>query len=52
MKLDLIKAVICPYFPLVEEWALERRFGDDYRSYKTNVPRWIPRPRPWDAGDR
>ena len=40
------------YFPLVEERALERRFGDDYRSYKTNVPRWIPRPRPWDAGDR
>ena len=40
------------YFPLVEERALERRFGDDYRIYKANVPRWIPRPRPWDAGGR
>ncbi|MDD9979844.1 MAG: isoprenylcysteine carboxylmethyltransferase family protein, partial [Gammaproteobacteria bacterium] len=25
------------YFPLVEERALERRFGDDYRRYKANV---------------
>lgn len=36
------------YFPLVEEKGLEKRFGDDYRSYKKNVPRWIPRMRPWD----
>ena len=35
------------YFPLVEEKGLERRFGDDYRRYRANVPRWIPRPRPW-----
>lgn len=35
------------YFPLVEERGLENRFGDDYRSYKQNVPRWIPRVRPW-----
>ena len=35
------------YFPLVEEKALERRFGDQYRLYKANVPRWIPRIRPW-----
>ena len=35
------------YFPLVEEKALERRFGDQYRLYKANVPRWIPRTRPW-----
>lgn len=36
------------YFPLVEEKGLKKRFEDDYRSYKKNVPRWIPRIRPWD----
>ena len=42
----LVNAV---YFPLVEEPGLERRFGEDYRRYKANVPRWIPRWRAWDA---
>ena len=37
------------YFSLVEEPGLERRFGDNYRRYKTNVPRWIPSWRRWDA---
>jgi protein-S-isoprenylcysteine O-methyltransferase Ste14 len=35
------------YFPLIEETQLEDRFGDDYREYKSHVPRWIPRIRPW-----
>jgi protein-S-isoprenylcysteine O-methyltransferase Ste14 len=35
------------YFPLVEEKSLERRFGDAYREYKRNVPRWLPRLTPW-----
>ncbi len=35
------------YFPLSEEKGLEQRFGDDYRRYKENVPRWLPRPTPW-----
>jgi len=35
------------YFPLVEEKGLEKRFGDDYLEYKQNVPRWIPRFKPW-----
>ncbi|NKB48266.1 MAG: isoprenylcysteine carboxylmethyltransferase family protein [Alphaproteobacteria bacterium] len=35
------------YFPLSEEKGLEERFGDDYRRYKENVPRWIPRMNPW-----
>ena len=26
-----------------EEKGLERRFGEDYRRYKQNVPGWIPR---------
>jgi protein-S-isoprenylcysteine O-methyltransferase Ste14 len=35
------------YFPLFEEPPLLERFGDDYRVYCQNVPRWIPRPKPW-----
>jgi protein-S-isoprenylcysteine O-methyltransferase Ste14 len=35
------------YFVLSEEPGLERRFGENYRTYQANVPRWIPRIRPW-----
>jgi protein-S-isoprenylcysteine O-methyltransferase Ste14 len=35
------------YIPLSEEPGLVRRFGDDYLTYKQNVPRWIPRLTPW-----
>jgi protein-S-isoprenylcysteine O-methyltransferase Ste14 len=35
------------YFPLFEERSLEKRFGEKYLDYKKNVPRWIPRMRPW-----
>jgi protein-S-isoprenylcysteine O-methyltransferase Ste14 len=35
------------WMPLIEEPALERRFGDDYREYRRNVPRWLPRPSAW-----
>jgi protein-S-isoprenylcysteine O-methyltransferase Ste14 len=35
------------YFVQLEEPGLERRFGENYRAYKANVPRWIPRTRPW-----
>ena len=31
------------YFLLSEEPGLERRFGEDYRRYKSAVPRWVPR---------
>lgn len=37
------------YLPLAEERGLEDRFGDDYRLYKENVPRWVPRLTPWQA---
>jgi protein-S-isoprenylcysteine O-methyltransferase Ste14 len=37
------------YIPLLEEPGLEKRFGQSYRLYKQNVPRWIPRLRPWDG---
>jgi protein-S-isoprenylcysteine O-methyltransferase Ste14 len=35
------------YIPLAEEPGLAKRFGDEYRIYKHNVPRWVPRLRPW-----
>ena len=38
------------YFLLSEEPGLERRFGDGYRVYRANVPRWLPRATPW-AGE-
>ena len=38
------------FFLAYEEPAVERRFGDDYRRYKENVPRWIPRRTPYSEG--
>ena len=35
------------YFVLAEEPGLARRFGDEYRRYRSAVPRWIPRLRGW-----
>jgi protein-S-isoprenylcysteine O-methyltransferase Ste14 len=37
------------YIPFSEELGLETRFGDEYRSYKEDVPRWIPRRTPWES---
>jgi protein-S-isoprenylcysteine O-methyltransferase Ste14 len=38
------------FFVLSEEPGLGRRFGDEYRDYRHNVPRWIPRRTPWTPG--
>ena len=35
------------FFLAYEEPAVERRFGDEYRVYEENVPRWVPRRSPW-----
>jgi protein-S-isoprenylcysteine O-methyltransferase Ste14 len=35
------------YIPLLEEPGLVARFGERYRLYKENVPRWLPRVKPW-----
>lgn len=36
------------YFKLSEEPGLLKRFGQAYRTYRANVPMWVPRIRPWD----
>ena len=38
------------YFVLVEEPGLERRFGESFRAYRANVPRWLPRRSPSREG--
>jgi protein-S-isoprenylcysteine O-methyltransferase Ste14 len=38
------------YFLLSEERGLARRFGRSYDAYRSAVPRWIPRRRPWSGG--
>jgi protein-S-isoprenylcysteine O-methyltransferase Ste14 len=35
------------YFLILEEPQLEERFGHDYREYKNNVNRWLPRFTPY-----
>lgn len=35
------------YFIFSEEPGLEKRFGESYVKYKANVPRWVPRLKPW-----
>jgi protein-S-isoprenylcysteine O-methyltransferase Ste14 len=37
------------YFAFKEEPDLHRRFGDAYEKYKENVPRWIPKLRPYSV---
>ncbi len=37
------------YIPFSEEPGLVQRFGEDYLLYKKNVPRWIPRWKPWEG---
>ena len=40
------------YFKLSEEPGLEKRFGNDYRIYRANVPMWIPRLKAWSSNDK
>ena len=46
----IVFAVNAVYVPLIEERSLSERFGEEYLDYRRNVPRWIPRPRPWTPG--
>ena len=40
------------YFILVEEKDMLKRFGDTYIEYKKNVPRWVPRLRPYNPDSK
>jgi len=35
------------YFIFVEEVALQKRFGEEYARYKSAVPMWIPKTKPY-----
>ena len=35
------------YFPVSEEPTLVKRYGNEYRTYLENVPRWIPKIKPY-----
>ena len=35
------------YFIVMEEPDLQERFGQEYEAYKKNVPRWIPKFKPY-----
>ena len=40
----------CHVFVLLyEEPTLKQTFGPEYEAFRANVPRWIPRLRPWHA---
>ena len=36
------------YFPLIEEPGLIKRYGNTYKDYMKNVPRWIPAAKPYN----
>jgi protein-S-isoprenylcysteine O-methyltransferase Ste14 len=40
-------ALTASFVRLYEEPTLGRRYGDQYRTYRDNVPAWLPRLRPW-----
>lgn len=45
-------AINAVYIPLLEEPMLAARFPGSYDEYRRNVPRLVPRLRPWDPPDR
>ena len=46
-----VLAINAVYIPLLEEPGLAARFPGSYAEYRRNVPRLLPRLRPWDAAD-
>jgi protein-S-isoprenylcysteine O-methyltransferase Ste14 len=48
IELAIFVTVNAFYFPFAEEPGLRRRFGEAYDVYRANVPRWLPRLRPWE----
>lgn len=45
--LGLLALVSVTFVHVYEEPHLARVFGERYARYRRNVPRWVPRPRPW-----
>lgn len=43
----VVNLFVCFY----EEPTLTRRYGEEYLRFKRNVPRWLPRLRPWRGAD-
>lgn len=48
----LFWTVIHVFILFYEEPGLVKRFGEEYVTYRENVPRWIPRLSPWDESDK
>jgi len=42
--------VTATWVRVYEEPTLAKRFGDQYISYRSSVPPWLPRLRPWSGG--
>jgi protein-S-isoprenylcysteine O-methyltransferase Ste14 len=40
---------LCTHVVGYEEPTLRNQFGSEYEIYRANVPRWLPRIRPWRA---
>jgi protein-S-isoprenylcysteine O-methyltransferase Ste14 len=38
------------FIRLYEEPTLTRRYGEEYLRFQQNVPRWLPRLKPWEGG--
>lgn len=43
----IISAIMVIQIHLIEENALYKRFGEDYLTYRANVPAWLPRFKAW-----
>jgi protein-S-isoprenylcysteine O-methyltransferase Ste14 len=44
-------AVVFSFVRLYEEPTLTEQFGASYDAYRSSVPGWLPRLRPWRGGD-
>lgn len=47
----LVGALMWAFATWYEEPALTRQFGEEYQRYRSAVPGWWPRLRPWTAAD-
>src|SRR4051794_27204875 len=45
----VVLLAVVAFVRLYEEPTLEGEYGDEYREYRRNVRRWVPRVRPWNG---